>query len=364
LPPSTTNLEIVSTLKDLEGLGPDWDRLAARFSTPLLSFDWFNSAATAFHQGHRLAVFIRRSGDDIVAVAPLVERRKHGVRTLEFIGSFALCEPSGILYDTPGHLRTLLADVVDYGLPVSFERVSDPVLVAELSALAGCTVGVMRKSAATVPWIRISGSWKEYYEAITPKWRSAHRRAIKKAEGIGPVEFEFFSPNPSEFDPLMERFVAVEGEGWKARLGTALRINQPLRAFFELYGRNAAGYGAARFAFLKIGDAPVAAQFGVEYFRRHWLLKIGYDEHYSHGSPGILLMHRALERAFDGRLEGFEFLGSNETWIQIWNHKTRKHYTRSIDRVAARRLLTRTITLSEKVKQKISTRLARSNKRS
>ncbi len=361
--PPLSGPEIVTTLEELKTLGPHWDRLASKFATPLLTHDWFYSAAAALQPRDRLSVFVRKAGGRIVAIAPFFERRRMGLRFLEAIGYATLCEPSGILYDHPSHLRGILDDVAVHGLPVNFDRVNDPLLVAELSHIAGGTVGMIRDSEATIPWIRIKGSWTAYYETLTPRWRSAQRRAVKKAESVGPVGYEFFSPAPSEFEELMERFVAVEGESWKARAGTALKTNTPLREFFRLYGRAAAAKGIVRFAFMTIGTTPVAAQLAVEYARKHWLLKIGYDERFSHCSPGILLMHRALERAFSDGLESFEFLGSNESWIQIWEHNLHKYYSRSIDPVTARRALTRALTFSDRVAQNIRSRLARTGGR-
>ncbi|HLF13404.1 MAG TPA: GNAT family N-acetyltransferase [Bacteroidota bacterium] len=364
MPPPSTSREIVSTLEGLRALGPQWDRLASRFSAPILSHDWFSSAAAALHSHDRLAVFVRKSGDDIVAIAPFVQRRRLGLKSLEFIGSSTLSEPSGILYDHPSHLRGILDDVSNHGLPVNIDRVNDPIIVAELSKIAGGSVDIIRNSLATSPWIRIDGSWEAYYETITPKWRSAHRRAMKRAETTGPVSYDFISPGPSEFGELMDRFVSVEGECWKGRLGTALRTNDPLRTFFELYGRAAAAHGMLRFAFMRIGGTPVAAQLAVEYARRYWLLKIGYDERFSQCSPGILLMYKTLERAFNDGLEAFEFLGSNEGWIQIWSPKLHRYYARSIDSMPVRRLLAAALGLSERVNRNIRTRLARTGKRS
>lgn len=354
--------ELVTTPEELRSLGPQWDRLAARFPTPLLSHDWFVAAAEALHAKDRLNVILRKSGDEVTAIAPLVERRRFGFRSLSFIGYDVLREPSGVLYQHPAHLRDLLQDIVACRAPVNFDRVEDPLLVAELSSLEGGTAEGLIQTLASSPWIRIDGPWKAYYETITAKWRSAHRRATKKAEAEGALGFEFFSPGPGEADDLMRLFIDVEGRSWKSRLGTSLAANSSLRAFFERYGRSAAARGIARFAVMRVGGVPVSAQFGVDYGRRHWLLKIGYDEKYSHCSPGILLMYKALERTFNDGLEGFEFLGSNEAWIQVWNHKVHRYYSRSIDRIAARRACVRTLALAERGGRKIRRSLARSGK--
>lgn len=363
MPPTPSKAEIVTSLEEFNAIGPTWDRLASRFSSPLLTHDWFYSAAATLHPHDRLSICMRTSGGEVVAAAPFVEHRRLGLRSLEFIGSSILCEPSGFIYARPADLRLVLGDVLERRLPVLVERVSDPILVAELSALHGGTVEIIRKSAAPIPWIRIDGAWEKYYGTITSKWRSAHRRAMKKAETEGRVGYSFWSPGPKEFGPLMDRFVEVEGSSWKMRLGTALRGHEPLRAFFQKFGMRAARRGILRFAFMELDGAPIAAHLAVDYANRHWLLKIGYDERFSHCSPGILLMYKALERAFNDRMEAFEFLGSNETWIQIWKHRARRYYSRSIDQVPARRALARTLILTDKVAESIRTRLARATRR-
>lgn len=248
------------------------------------------------------------------------------------------------------------------GVPVSFDRVGDPITVAELSTIEGGTAKTLVQSLASSPWIRIDGPWKAYYGGISASWRSAHRRALRKAEAGGALSFEFTAPGPGELDGLMRLLIDVEAKGWKSRLGTALHANEPLRNFFLRYGRAASERGIARFAVLRIGGEPVAAQFGVDAGGRHWLLKIGYDESRAHCSPGILLMYAALERAFDAGLGAFEFLGSNESWIRVWDHKVHRYYSRSIDRVATRRAYVWAMGIAERGQRKIHRTFARSGK--
>ena len=58
--------------------GPAWERLAAKFPTPLLSHDWILAAAETLHPRAPLAVFLRERDGGIAAAAPLVERRRFG----------------------------------------------------------------------------------------------------------------------------------------------------------------------------------------------------------------------------------------------------------------------------------------------
>ncbi|HLA99801.1 MAG TPA: GNAT family N-acetyltransferase [Bacteroidota bacterium] len=357
---SNPEYEIISDLGELMAIGPHWDRLADNFPTPLLSHAWFTSAAAALHPDDQIHVVLKKSAGEVCGVAPMVKRRRHGFRSLEVIGSDILREPAGLLYKTPGDLRDILDHLAGYRLPLYFDTLADPVLVAELSVIRGvASAPGSREGVSGSPWVRIDRSWQEYYEGLDSSWRSARRRAHKKADAAGKVDFEFISPDPDCLDRLMEEFILVEGRGWKGRLGTALANTIRGRGFFKLYGREAAGKGILRLAFMRIDGAPVAAHFAVECHRRYWLLKIGYDEKWSPCSPGILLMYAALERAFDLRLEAFEFLGRNEPWIRIWKHKLHTYHQRSVDQVPARRMATRAIATCGKIHQRIRTKLAR-----
>lgn len=358
-----TSLQILSTPDELPPLRGGWDRLAARFSTPLLTHDWFLAAAAALHAGDPLAVFIRRSGVEPVAIAPLVRRRRHGRTVLEFIGSEVLCEPSGILYARPADLRDVLRDVFAQGLPVRLDRVGDPILAAELSAIEGGTAASLHKSLSVSPWIRVDEPWVDFYGGISSRWRSARRRAMRKAEAGGDVRFEFASPDEREVGRLLDRFSGVEGRSWKGRLGTSIGESDGLARFFGLYGRAAARRGVLRTAFLEIGGTPAAGQIAVDHAGTRWLLKIGHDERFDHCSPGILLMHAALERAFADGVRRFEFLGNDEEWLRIWPRRLRRYYTRSVDSDPARRLLSRALELGGRMREGLRTRLARASGR-
>jgi len=357
---SNAEFDVISTLGGLKELGPLWDPLAGKFPTPLLSHDWFYAAASALHADDELHVIVKTSERGLRAAAPMVKRRRNGFTSLEIIGCDMLREPSGLLYREPSDLRGILGRLTAPGLPLYFGPLADPILVAELSSVRGVDDRPGRRiRAANSPWIRIDGSWDEYYRGIASSWRSAHRRARKKADEAGNVEFEFHSPGSGNFDALMAEFVRVEGEGWKGRLGTALRVNTAARRFFETYGRAASAQGKLRLAFMRVDGKAVAAQFAVECCRRYWLLKIGYDEMWSFCSPGILLMYAALERAFSLRLDAFEFLGNDEPWIKIWNHRLHRYHSRTVDPSAGRRMVSRAVGITGRIRRRVLTRLAR-----
>jgi CelD/BcsL family acetyltransferase involved in cellulose biosynthesis len=64
-------------------------------------------------------------------------------------------------------------------------------------------------------------------------------------------------------------------------------------------------------------------QIATVHANRFWLLKIGYSDAFSRGSPGILLMRETIRYATKCGLTSYEFLGQQEPWIEIWTDRVR-----------------------------------------
>ncbi len=104
-------------------------------------------------------------------------------------------------------------------------------------------------------------------------------------------------------------------------MGTAVQHHESLNGFFCKYTRSIARLGKLRLAFLWIAEKPVAVQLLVESANRLWVLKVRYDESYAKCSPGIILLNKVSQYAFEKQYEAFEFLGRNEQWLNIWPHE-------------------------------------------
>ena len=70
-----------------------------------------------------------------------------------------------------------------------------------------------------------------------------------------------------------------------------------------------------------------AVQIGIEFDRRLWVLKIGYDEAYARCSPGIQLSHEMIRHAVERGLDSYEFLGAEEPWQSAWPGNRREYVT-------------------------------------
>jgi len=59
-------------------------------------------------------------------------------------------------------------------------------------------------------------------------------------------------------------------------------------------------------------------QIGIEWKEQLWLLKIGYDQAYSTGSPGQLLLAESVADAARRGLSGYQLLGQAAEWTRAW----------------------------------------------
>ena len=324
-------IDVVSDLVGLKELADPWNELASIFKTPLLRHEWFLAAAEAFCPPGKLSVFVVRDQGSVVAIAPLVLNPTYGSRRLEILGAGVLEELTGFLYRSPEALHELLRAIFSTGRPLYLKGLlSDSLEAQSLRQSRGHGLAYSRSSASASPWIPIKTSWEDFSSTISSSWRSNLRRAQRRAEEFGKVKFEMVAPNSENMESLLAEIYRVESAGWKSRTQTSLASYAPLNRFFATYAKSAVTLGALRFAFLRINGKAVAVQLLIECANRLWVLKVGYDEAYARCSPGILLMHKVIQAAFEKGYEAYELLGANEPWIGIW--KPQVHDNESIRR--------------------------------
>ncbi len=305
-----------------------WRILAEGFDSPLMQFDWFIACAKALCSPGQLSVVLNSRGGRVTGVAPVSVRRGSGRSYLEILGSFLLCEPTGFLYSDRTALEELIESLLAMNTPIVLRRIDTK--SPELDILARLSRSrhwLSLQSTSYSPWIPIQASWQEYEKALPARRRSDLRRARKRAEAEGSVTVDIISPSQSNLGDCVCEFMCVEGKSWKKRAGTSLQSNEALHDFFSQYLTSVASKGMVRFGFLRIAGRAVAGVVGLEYARRFWVLKIGYDENYAKCSPGILVMHEMIHYAFERTLEAYEFLGNDEQWIHTWRHRVREYKT-------------------------------------
>ncbi|MCG3110596.1 MAG: GNAT family N-acetyltransferase [Candidatus Manganitrophus sp. SB1] len=319
-------VEIIDRLEDLRILATSWNKIAEPFGNPLLRHEWFVACAEAFCPPQQLSIVVVRSKGKTTAAAPLVSVRQKGIERLELLGCSFLFEPGGFIYEDPAALEELVDGIVALKRPLRLRRVSSS--AEEIRRLRERSerhaYSTVKETEASL-WLSCKGGWSEFESALSSSRRACFRRAKRRAEAEGKVQFEMVSPDAENVDRYLEELLVVETAGWKGQHGTALRLNEPLKRFFYLYAQAAARLGLLRLGFFRMDEKAIASMLAIEYADRLWVLKTGYDEVWARCSPGALLMHEMIRYAFEQGLEGYEFLGIDEPWLRIWTDQAHSY---------------------------------------
>ncbi len=317
--------EVLTRVDGLHAVASDWERLAAQFGSPLLTAEWFVACAETLCAESDLRVVVVRSRGVVCAVAPLVVVRRDGMEWLEVLGVATLYEPAGFLYDGVESLHCLLSRVISFQLPVALVRLpAESALEAALRELARYKGVLLARRTASSAYVNINGGWEDYFQTISGARRKKYRYQRKFTERFGAVTVRIERPcSPDDLHSRLAEVFRIEGAGWKDRAGTSLLLNARVRQFIVRYSERACERGELRICFLEVEGVPIATLLAVEYARRFWVLKMGYDEQWAQCSPGIQLTMETIQYAFEQGLEGYEFLGSEESWQMTWPHNSR-----------------------------------------
>ncbi len=313
-------IEILKDKKALLPLRDQWNALADRMENPLLRHEWIVSAANSFFADDEIYFFIYREQDRIRAIAPLVKVGTRFRARLFLIGFLYLYEPADFLYWDQKSLEILIRVIARQKYPLVFPRIprSSPILGFDIWRRRSWLVQAKIIGQSDSPFLDINSSWDDFYRNLTSKNRNDLSRAHKKAADTGQVSFEFRHvdrhTNPRHF----EEFLFVELNSWKEENLSAITSIAGLRAFFEAFTSRAADDNHLYYAYMKIDDHLIAAQFFTIQYDRLWVLKIAHDKNGTFCSPGILLMREVIRFAFEKKLKGVEFLGFSEPWLNKW----------------------------------------------
>ena len=331
-----TRVEVFSDEHSLARLEGTWNQLVEESGIvyPFVRHEWVRRWWEAFGQGRRLHLVLVSDGDAPIALAPLMlsRGRYYGlpVRTLEFLANDHVPRFDMIVARRPAeayralweHLASLenTWDVLQLQEIPSGSATLDA--LPRLAAADGFPVG--RWPSLRSPYLPTLGSWDMYLRGLSGKQRRTIRNRMRRLTDHGPVDLEIVASREGLREALDEG-LRLEDSGWKGTQGTAILSRRDTEAFYRTLAETAADRGWLRLCFLRAGGQRVAFAYTLDYGKRRYLLKVGYDPAWSSASPQNSLHALALPQAFaNGYLE-YDFLGSDEDWKRRWTPHERVH---------------------------------------
>ena len=295
----------------VEAVRDEWDRLADRTgAAPFLRPGWIEAWWRAFGAG-RLEVLREEEEGRVRALLPV--RHRHG----------AVSSPSN--WHSPGF--GLLREDRAAGLALLDELFARRPAQVSLGFLGALGPGLdelteaaekagyrcLQRTLERSPFVTVDGDWEGYERSLDRNMRSDLRRCRRRLEELGRVALDV------EHDTAhLDEALAVEGLGWKRKAGTAIVSAPQTARFYTEVARWAAASGRLRLIFLRVDGRPVAFHLALEDDRTYFPLKGGFDPAFHAQSPGRLLIHATLERAFAVGLRRYEFLGGSDAYKLRW----------------------------------------------
>ena len=308
---ATFEVRTLHRVEDLEAHAIAWDRLATE---PMQTHAWSLAAARTLHARERLNVIVIFRGDQLAAVAPLVEVRRRGARWFEFLGGDRLYEPMRLLAESDEAREALSRQIARLRRPMLLQRLDrGPWTDGIRREARGRAITLTARSSPCLH-VALTGRFEDLMARVSSERAATLRRKRRQLERFGAVRVECVRPAPAEVDAVLREAFEVESRGWKGKTGSAVMCQPDLFEFFRQVASSFAANGALLVRRLLVGDEVAAVHVGLVQSNRCYELKIGFDEKWARQSPGMLLTLECLRDGFARGLEAHEFLGASAAW--------------------------------------------------
>ncbi len=292
-------------------LASEWDALADQVGAPPFVRPGCIAAWWHAYGAGELQLIEERGSAGLEAVLPI--RVRHGVASSP--SSWQLPE-FGVAYadDASGSrvLRTLFEQRHQL-LSLRFLDRDDPFVGLLVPVAEQHRYRAALRTMGRCPFVVLEGDWDSYERGLSRNLRGDLRRCRRRLADIGAVSLSV-SASAEELDKAF----ALEQMSWKGTSRTAMASQPTTKQFWTELANWAEARGYLRLIFLCAEERKVAFHLALESGGRYLPLKGGFDPEFGECSPGKLIIHATLERAFELGLSRYEFLAGDEDYKLRW----------------------------------------------
>jgi CelD/BcsL family acetyltransferase involved in cellulose biosynthesis len=319
----------------VNGLRQEWAQLfnAAERPSPFLSWEWLSTWWRVLGTGRRLRLLEARQRSSGKLVGLLALTADAAGRNLALLGNGIggadgldmLVHPAWA-EETRAALAAMVAAMGWDALALEDLPRGSPAVEALIFALdrAGARTAVERRFHC--PTIALSGSFARWLAGVRRGETLARRRRWWSRRPGHRVELA----TPEQTPAAMEDLLRLHRMRWEGA-GGSYGIPGPL---VERFHREVAPLLAEQ-GWLRLyrlfdgssGAPAIAAIYGLELGRRFHFYQSGYHPAWAARSPGLVLLSRALEDAFERGLSDFELLRGAESYKLDWASGRRETVT-------------------------------------
>jgi len=337
--------------RGLEALRPAWEELAEHLTSAAFfhQYAWYENYVCHLEHDPRCLFFaLVNRGTRVLAIVPLRYRKPErlgGLRVFQLPSHDHICAADALV--RRGEDYGVIMNLVIRQLRRSAVPAWDMLLFPEVPAGSCADLGLRRlprlfvvcESARDSDYIPNSGGYEATVQRLSGSFKRDLRRKLKHARNSGTLTYRSIE-SPEKLDEAFEKFLEIEGSGWKGRhgIGTAINCRPELEAFYRglLHARTASSHCVINLLYLN--DACIGAEFCLYCAGALNLLKIGYQESHARVSPGSLLFDFVLRDWCERPgLREISFVG-DASWQKTWRPDRRPVYRYRVYNRTARAL--------------------------
>ena len=328
---------VIKDEREFYQLEDDWTALLARCRNPsvFLTFEWLSSWWEHFKEGRELFVVVTREDGKVAGIAPLAVAHGRLGNRLHFLGQpgsdysdFIIPEDSSIELDYL--LKLALSNggggggwdiAMLEGIPgdsPSFHRLVD--------RWEGMKPRGSYSPLVPSPYLPIEKTWDAYEKDVRKKLIADTRRQLRRLEELGTLGFRECSDS-GEVARLVDEMVQLKRARYRATGARDIFSNGHVGTFYRDVALKLLQRGWLDLSYLELNGTPLAIHFGFVYADRFLYYMPSFRQEYASFSPGRLLAHHLLQRAFEAGLKEFDFLTGDDPYKYEWTRDFRTVYS-------------------------------------
>jgi len=313
-----------------------WDLLLKQTYTnsPFLSWEWLFSWWKHFGKAKDLfIILIWNEFHDLVGIAPLfIHKTKYyyfPVREITFIGVGHSDRQDFLIKDNDVQvLGTILSqiflhknewdiiklDQIPQG-SILFEQVSDD------------HRNVLIETSSACPFVRIQGTWEDYYNSLSYKFRRDLKNRTNKLNRAGKWEL-LIKTTSMHLRKELEKAVTIESKSRKIESQKSfLSKTENFRFILEFFDF-CAEKEWIDFSELILNSVCIAYLIGFKYNNNYYAYNMAFDENFMDMSPGKILFQEKIKWCFHNypQIQEFDLLRGDSYLKSKWTNDSRQHY--------------------------------------
>jgi CelD/BcsL family acetyltransferase involved in cellulose biosynthesis len=317
-------LDVVSSIKGLEALKPDWDRLLGEMDvpSPFMSWDWSRAWWEQFGRRHQIRIGVLHESGRVVGIVPMYLRRYGPIRVV-------------VPFGWPDRLTELIEPII----PSTERHRAQPVVNDWLlkDHRVGLAMGVdstaiecfedrSLRDNVYFEWRQLPDSWDDLLEGLGRSMRgniryyprllqrSGHNVSFRVASDLAGVRAAL----PTLFALHAARANAPGLETHRDRFAQLAR-----RSFMHRIATMLAPRGEMKIGILQVDGSDVAAHLWFERGGTIFMHYSGFIPEWARFSVAMITTSEIIRLAVERRMTRVEFLRGSKQFKTRWNTQQR-----------------------------------------